>query len=86
MLFRFMFHVPGFEFQVPCFEFQVLSFSFRETLNTSPSLVHRFLARSSEAKARNLKPQSMATWKSFEDIEVWQLSRNFCQKIFISDF
>ncbi|MDY0078894.1 MAG: four helix bundle protein [Bacteroidales bacterium] len=24
----------------------------------------------------------MSTWKTFEDIEVWQLSRKFCQEIF----
>ena len=24
----------------------------------------------------------MATWKSFEDIEVWQLAREFCKDIF----
>jgi len=24
----------------------------------------------------------MATWKSFEDIEVWQLSRDFCKDVF----
>ena len=24
----------------------------------------------------------MSTWKSFEEIEVWQLARNFCQDIF----
>jgi four helix bundle protein len=24
----------------------------------------------------------MSTWKSFEEIEVWQLARQFCQDIF----
>ena len=24
----------------------------------------------------------MSTWKSFEDIDVWQLSREFCQEIY----
>jgi four helix bundle protein len=24
----------------------------------------------------------MSTWKSFEDIETWQLARTFCQEIF----
>ncbi|MBS4058287.1 MAG: four helix bundle protein [Bacteroidales bacterium] len=24
----------------------------------------------------------MSTWKSFEDIEIWQLSRAFCNDIF----
>jgi hypothetical protein len=28
------------------------------------------------------KNKKMSTWKSFEEIEVWQLARQFCQDIF----
>ncbi len=35
-------------------------------------------------KTKNNKQQTnkMSTWKSFEEIETWQLARQFCQEIF----